>query len=299
MLKVHIILILVTIMWGINPPVMKLGLQYVPSLSYNVARLVIAFLMGFIIFRYIKPWNKFDKDSLRGLIIASLGFCVFQVFFTFGVKLTTAGNASLLIGCLPVSVSVINHLHHIETINKYILRGVFLSIIGVFIMVLGTGSEISFGSNHMAGAVLLVIAQFGYGYYTVFSKPLTKFYSPYQIAVYMLLVSMVVFAVISLPEMIHTDWRNIQLPGWLSILYSAIFPLCLANCLWISSVDKVGSTIAAMYNNLSPFFAIIAGYFLLGETFNLLQIIGAVIIITGLYITKNNKPRHEVAGTEG
>ncbi|MGL5514580.1 MAG: DMT family transporter, partial [Sporomusa sp.] len=87
------------------------------------------------------------------------------------------------------------------------------------------------------------------------------------------------------------DWQLILWPGWASVIYSGIFPLCIANCLWIWGTAKAGSTTASLYNNLSPVFAVAAGYFFLNETFSWLQFTGAVVILTGLYVAKTRSAR--------
>lgn len=285
-MNVHLVLIFVAFLWGINTPVMKIGLLYIPPMPYNAVRLFAAVAVAWFILRQLCTWLPLKRESWKNLTIASLGFFSFQIFFTFGVQLTTAGNASLILACLPVSIALINHFHRVETIHSQAIKGILLSLTGMALMVAGTGKEVSLSGDHIVGAVLLLIAQLSYGYYTVFSRPLSATYSVYQITVYILLISTGLFAVVSLPAILAVDWQTIPWPGWASLLYSGIFPLCLANCLWIWGTAKAGSTTASLYNNLAPVFAVSASYFFLNETFGWLQFLGAIIILAGLYIAK-------------
>lgn len=286
-MQVHLILALVALLWGLNPPVMKIGLLYIPPMPYNAVRLFAALAVSWFVLRRLCTWLPLRPEDRKALIISSLGFFFFQLFFTFGIQLTTAGNASLILGCLPVSIAVINHFHHLEKIKTGVLRGIILSLAGVILMVAGTGKEVSLTGDHLFGALLLLTASMSYGYYTIFSRPLAATYSAYQITTYILLISTGLFTVISLPAIVGVDWPSVPWQGWASFLYSGIFPLCLANCLWIWGTAQAGSTTASLYNNLSPVFAVGAGYYFLGETFGWLQFIGAVIILAGLYDAKN------------
>ncbi|MEG6586076.1 DMT family transporter [Dendrosporobacter sp. 1207_IL3150] len=288
-MSVHIILAFVAFLWGINPPIMKIGLLYIEPMPYNAIRMVLALTAGWIVLRRLGCWQPVIREFWKPLIVSSLGFFLFQIFFTLGVQNTTAGNSSLILGCLPISVAIINHYHGLESINRKMLVSICISLFGVVIMIAGTDKEFSFSGTHVFGALMLLIAQMSYGYYTVFSRHLTSTYSAYQVTAYILLISTGLFILISIPSIMNVDWSTIPWPGWASILYSGLFPLCLGNCLWIWGTGILGSTKASLYNNLPPVFAVITGYIFLSESFGILQFIGASTIFAGLYLAKSSK----------
>jgi drug/metabolite transporter (DMT)-like permease len=269
---------------------MKIGLPFVEPMPYNALRIAAAVIVSWPILKWLANWQPLQRKDWKPLIISSVGFFFFQLFFTYGVQTTTAGNSSLVLGCLPLSVAVINHFHKFDQISKRMIVSIFVSLLGVMIMVAGTGSEISLSGVHAAGAVMLLIAQFAYGYYTVYSRILTTTYSTYQITAYILLISCILFLLISGPSLMAVDWEAIPPIAWVSILYSGLFPLCLGNALWIWGVKILGSARGSLYNNLPPFFAIIFGYLFLNEEFGFIQFIGAAAIFAGLYIARGVKP---------
>jgi len=170
-----------------------------------------------------------------------------------------------------------------------------MSFAGILLIVLGSDREMSFSSEHMMGVLLLSVAQIGYAYYTIFSKELTAHYSYYQTTTLIVLVNMILFALIAMPELIEVDWRKTSEGAWLSAAYSGIFAMCIGNFLWIWGVSLLGSATASLYNNLSPVFAIVVGYLLLDEAFGLLQLFGAAIVFWGLCLTrKPNKNSKEI-----
>jgi O-acetylserine/cysteine efflux transporter len=135
----------------------------------------------------------------------------------------------------------------------------------------------------MLGAFLLLGAQFGYGYYTVFSRPLLAGYSSYQVTAWVVTVSAVLFAFIALPDFLAIDWGGVPPAAWLSVAYSGVFAICAGNFLWVWGVGRIGSARTALFGNISPVFAVASGYLLLGEEFGLLQLAGAVVIFWGVY----------------
>lgn len=290
LLYIEGVLLFVAFIWGVNPPIMKIGLAFVPPLAYNALRMVLAVVFACIVLKLTGVYRPIAREDWTKIGLVSVaGFFVFQLFFTVGVERTTSGNASLLLGLLPVSVAVINRIWGIEEISLPVLTGIGVTLAGVVLIVVGSGKSLSLDNNHLIGALMLLMAQTGYGYYTVFSKDLTLRYSSYQITAYVMVITTGLFVAVAIPQLSALEWGQIPVKAWLSIVYSGIFGLCVGNFLWIWGIGKLGSTKASLYNNLSPVFAILTGYLFLDEVFGWLQFAGAIVIFTGLYITRTKR----------
>lgn len=278
-------LFFVAFVWGSNPPVMKWSLLHIDPMSFNAIRMVIACLISGGVVYWLKPAQRLERCDWPALFkLGAFGFFLFQVFFTLGVNRTTAGNASLLLGLLPVTVAVINMTTGSEKITRRIVVSIAVTMAGVFLIVIGSGRELSLAGNHLIGAAFLMCAQFAYGYYTVYSRRLIAKYSPFQINACVFAITTVLFVLVSLPSIVATDWSSVASPAWTGAIYSGVFPLSIGNFLWVWGVGIVGSAKASLFNNLSPVFAILIGYLLLGEAFGLTQAVGAGIIYLGLHI---------------
>ena len=286
-IKAELTLFAVAFIWGVNPPIMKLGLECLPPILYNTVRMafagICAILAVWLTGQY-RPMNK--QDMLEMLKLSVFGFLVFQLFFTWGVQRTTAGNASLILGLLPVGVVIIHRICGIEVITRQMAAGIVLSFAGIVLIVIGSGKEMSLASDHLIGGLFLIIAQIGYAYFMIFSKPLTVKYPHYQTTAFALIVNTIIFFLISLSDIVSTDWLALPLQGWISTFFSGVFAIAAGNFLWIWGVTVIGSTKAAMFNNIAPIIAIVFGYILLGENFGLIQGLGAVIAFGGLYLTR-------------
>lgn len=284
------VLLFVSFIWGINPAIMKIGLLSLPPMPYNAVRMLVALLFSWFILFISKTYKPFERgDIIVIVLIGAVGFFGFQLAFTLGVQNTTAGNSSLLLALVPASVAIINKIFKIEDINPVMIVGIIMSLIGVSFIVIGSGKEINTNGNHFFGAFMLLIAQFAYGYYSVFSKPLLSKYSTYQITACMVTVATILFIMVASPSLLPIRWNEVPLAAWVSIVYSGVFAICLGNFLWIWAIGKIGSTRTALYNNLSPIFAVAAGYFFLAESFGWLQFFGAAIIFSGMYLTRKKE----------
>lgn len=284
-------LLVTALVWGINPPIMKLGLAYLPPMEYNTLRMLIALCTAAGALALTGKYRAMPWEDWKRLIqISVFGFFGFQLCFTWGIQATTAGNAALILGILPVCVAIINRVCGIEEISRTVAAGIALSIAGIACVVLGSGKALSAAGGHLLGAMLIVCGQFAYGYYTVFGRELMTKYSIYHIATVVVAINSLFLVVATAPSLVSIDWAALPAMGWISAAYSGIFALTAGNFLWIYGVSRIGSSKASLYNNLSPLFAIAAGYVLLEETFGLIQLGGAILIFSGLYLTRQSKP---------
>ena len=282
------VLVLVAIAWGVNAPIMKLGLQHIPTQPYNTARFIAASVVALIALWLSGSYRRIERaDRWKFARIATLGFFLFQIFFAEGIARTTAGNASFVLCLMPLSVLLLNKFFGLETITRSVLTGIAFSLCGVTAIVAGAGREVSLASNHLLGTLLILVSQAGYAYYTVFSRELLARYSTYQVAASVIVMTSALLLAVSLPSMVSVAWTEVPAAAWASVLFSGILALCLCNFLWIWGTSIIGTSRVAIFNNLSPVFAVITAYFLLGETFGLVQAVGAAAVFAGVYITRN------------
>lgn len=285
--KVELILLGIIFIWGVNTPVMKIGLGAMDPLVYNAFRLVIAALVTGAALLLSGQYRPMKANDLRQLAAISVfGFFVNQIFIIYGMDATTAGNAALVLATLPVNVALINRILGLEFLSPRVALGIALSLTGVVLTVAGAGKEISLTGPHLTGAVLILIGQCGYGYYTVTFRRLADNYSLRQIMATVFAINAVLFVLIAVPALARTDWNAVPAAGWYSIVFSSVFALALANFTWIWAVKALGSTRASLYPNLCPVISIAFACLFLDESFGFLQAAGGAVIFLGLWLAR-------------
>lgn len=285
---IELILFVIVVIWGLNTPVMKIGLNAISPLVYNAFRLALAAtitLIAMLLTGRYKPMPA--KDIKQIAAISVFGIFFNQVFIILGMERTTAGNAALVMAILPVMVALINRLLKIEPISRRMALGIVVSLSGVVFIVLGSDKEISLSGPHLIGATLVMIGQFCYAYYTVLFRQLTYAYSTYQIIATVMTISAILFGLVALPDLMSIQWSAISATAWYSIVFSSTLALSLANFVWIWAVGILGSTKASLYPNLCPVFAIAFAWFFMGETLGFLQAVGAGVTFLGLFLTRS------------
>lgn len=281
-----IILFVITIIWGLNTPIMKIGIMSLSPMVYNACRLAIAAVLSLTVLVITKSYKPMRRSDLKKIaIIGMFGFFFNQMFMMAGLSQTTAGNSSLIFATLPVEVALINRIFKIESISRRMTMGIITGLLGVFLVVVGSDKELSLLGPHLIGAMLLLICQFCYGCYTVFIKELNNRYSIYQIFAYVMVLNAGLFLVIAFPELKNTEWNSIPAAAVYSIFFSAVFALVIANTVWIWVLGQLGSTKASISQYFCPVVSIAFAWVYLDETFGALQFAGAIVILLGLYLT--------------
>ncbi len=91
---------------------------------------------------------------------------------------------------------------------------------------------------------------------------------------------------LGLPALVGADWLTVTPAAWLGLAYSTVLGVVLAYLLWNNSVRVAGSTKTAVYSTAIPMVAALVAWPLLGEAPTPIQGVGALLIITGVLLTR-------------
>lgn len=283
----EISMLVVVLVWSSNNSVMKIGISEIGTFTYNALRLSIASILCWLWLYKTHTYKKMPWHDLKALILLSLcGFCLTQICLTYGLSKTTAGNASLASAIMPLAVVLLNRIFKKIPLSKMMTIGIILSFSGVLSIIFSSNKEISFSNYHLIGTLVVVLGQFSNAYYTIYAKDLLNNYSSCQIVSYLMSISAVVFFILAIPEMRTIDFSSLSNSAWISVFYSGIFALWLCNIIWVYAVGQIGSTRTALYQYLLPVCSLWFAYILLNETLVIGQIVGTILILIGLIISR-------------
>ena len=106
-------------------------------------------------------------------------------------------------------------------------------------------------------------------------------YSASRISAVVLSLTWVLIALVGFPQTAEQDY---DLGGrvWLLLAFATLGPLVLTNVLWFRSLHRIGASRATLVANLQPFVAAVFALVLLSERMTLLQVIGGIMIGSGI-----------------
>lgn len=246
----------------------------------------------------------FLKIELKGkslkplLVVALLSPVIYFIGETFGISLTTASESGAFLACIPVASVAASTLILKKKPTKQQAIGILVTLAGVLVTVFAVGGSTSFSA---AGYVMLTVAVIAYALYSVFVEKASD-YTGAEITFIMLTAGAVVFTIAAIIEALLNGTMStlVALPfrdmGFLSaILYQGIGCSVLAFFLSNVAISKIGVNRTSSFIGVATVVSIIAGVLILHERFSAIQAVGAVIIITGVYIAnvKTNKKTEE------
>lgn len=283
-----IMLIGTSIIWGVNFSAVKIALEDFDPLIFNALRFGFASLT-ILVLSTVKRNLGFHKQDFKSIFTLSLiGYVIYQLCFIYGIRLTTAGNSSLILATTPIFVTLFSVALGIENAERKIWGGVALSFGGILLITLGGGKTPTLTSQGLMGDLLIFAGTLCWSLYTVLSKPLLKKYSPIQLVTSTMILGTPLLIIISIPSFKEQSWTSIQPSGWLCLIYSFLFSLAMGYMLWYIGISRIGTARTSLYQNLTPVIALTIAWLFLSETITPLQIIGATLIFISLYLTKRH-----------
>ena len=102
----------------------------------------------------------------------------------------------------------------------------------------------------------------------------------------MIVIGGVMLFPFGLPQMVSQDWGALRPLHVAAFGYSAIFPLVVTNVLYFRSLRRIGASRATLYMYLQPFLGVMFAAILIGEQVTAVQVLGGVVIVTGVSLGK-------------
>jgi drug/metabolite transporter (DMT)-like permease len=285
--RVELLLLLVVVVWASNYPLAKYALRELNPLVFNAIRYTIAMLTLSIPFLAGSPWKRIEPADrfavLRAGVIASV---VYQMAFVYGLSLTTAGNSAVLLSTSPLWTLVLNAKMHKEKVQPAVWIGMATSLVGVVLIIIGSGKKLEFGGSELAGDVITLAAAALWGLNTNLQKPLLAKYSSNQLAFTMISIGAIGLSCFAIPTIPMVNWSGIHWTSVAAALVSGTLSIGIANVIWSHGVKHLGPGRTANFNNLVPVLAFIFSYFTLQEQLLPIQFVGAGITVVGIWIAR-------------
>ena len=289
---VDLALLAVIVIWGANFSIIKITLEALSPAAFNAIRFSAATAIVLLVTKVTGGSLRVDRhDAGRLLILGLVGNTAYQLLFINGIARTTAGNSSLMLGGVPVYVSLIGAAMGLERLDRRGWLGCLMAFGGTVLIVVGSGQAVEVKGESLPGTLLVLGSAVTWATYTVLSRPLLRRHSPLKVTGLSMLTGTPVLLLATAPEWRVQDWAAVPWQGWLGLAYSTVLAIGLAYVVWNTSVKTVGSARTAIYCNLQPVIAMLIGWLWLGEGLGWMQIAGATVILGGVFLTRMGTTR--------
>ncbi|MEX2209982.1 MAG: DMT family transporter [Patescibacteria group bacterium] len=280
-----------SLLWGVEIPMVKLGLETFPVTVFMAAKFLAASLI--LLPFAIRTWKPLKRKELGLLALSSLIYITFAALaINVGLTYAPSINSGIITLLGPLLLCVLSVKFLKERMNLKTFAGVLLAFAGAMVIV-GKPWEVSLsGQTTLLGNTLFLLAVFGSVVATLIAKPVLKKTSSYQATFIILFVGILPIAAFSLTELPQLDVREIATSGYVALLYG-IFAITLANFFHTYGLKYRQAHQVGIFSYLKTVILIIAAWFILGERPSQEFVVGAALVFIGLYLAEVGRmPRH-------
>lgn len=246
-----------------------------------------------------KPLVEF---SLKGkplkyvLLLALFQPIVYFLGESYGIEYTSSAFAGTIIAVIPIMGIVFDVLiMRAKVTGKQIICAV-ISVVGVAVTTVGAEGM----KSSVIGIVFLMVAVTAGALFYVFSKKSGEHFNALERTYVMFAAGSLMYILVALLQC-RGEYDVLIMSAvmsgsfWICILYLAVMSSVVAFIVLNYGSSLISVSEASLFANLTTVISIVAGVVVLGESFSMQQIIGAVLIIGSVYIANVDGAKKEVA----
>lgn len=267
-----------------NPVLGRAVAHVVPPIGLAFWRWLLAFLMilplaipGLLIHRHrlLAEWRRF-------LLLGFLGQGISGAIVYYGLERTSATNASLIYATSPVMVLVIAAIWLGDRIRPRQVAGILLAMVGVLVILTRGDVEVLRHLSFNLGDLLVLIGAVSWSVFTILLRqtrnplPVVTSFAANALA------GVLVLAPFYLWESLAIRPVPFTMATTLSLLGVALFASVLAFLAYQKAIARMGVAQASTALYVSPLWAALASWLLLGEGLEMFHLLGVLLVLPGV-----------------
>ena len=287
-IKAYLMLVCASLFWAGNFMIGKYAfLTEIPPLSLVFYRwsLVWIILLPFT-YKEIIKYKDIILNNLPLLFFLGLtSVGLFNSFTYLSLIHTQVINASLFNTAIPAIIILLCFLFKIEKTNKFQILGLVISACGILVIITKLKLDILLSLNFNKGDLIMIGGVLTWGIYSTLLKK-KQFTLPLLTLVHVICS----FGLISVFPQFLYEFSNGQIINFdinvvYTLIFLALFPSIGSYYCWAGAVSIIGANRAGISLSLIPLFSTIMAIVFYGEQFKFFHLIGAILIILGLFLS--------------
>jgi len=291
------LLAVLSVLWGGSFFFNGVVLKELPPLTVVLLRVALAAMILLPVLRAyqirfpvgLTGWKPFFAIALLNNVLPFSLIVIGQTYIP-------SGLASILNATTPLFTVMVMAAAGDEKLHARRVVGIVTGLIGVIILhgqdlhgqdLHGQdlhGQDPGFQSGEGVGILLCLAAAFSYGLSALYARRKLSNSPPLATATFQLLASALMMTIVA--AVFERPWQ-LPMPGvttWLAMIGLAALSTALAYIVFFQVLRRSGSTNVMLVTLLIPVTAILLGYLVLGESFSLREMIGALVIGSALLL---------------
>ena len=273
------LLIILTLVWGFNWPMLKLGVSHYPPLSFRSISMWMGLPFLALVLYIKKVPFKIPRVDWRELIVLAItNMLVWHVLIILAVQNLSSGRSAILGYTMPIFSALFGVLWFGAAMRWRAWSGVGCAALGVVLLL---WHEFSAISGKPLGVVLGLVAAAFWGLGTQQIRHTRIQVPTLAIVFWMTCISTLLMSVLAF-ALERRDWGPIPAITWTSIIYNAFGVFVFAQAAWLSlarNLPPLASTLSVMF---IPVLGVFSGAYFLNEALHWQDWAAIVLIVMAI-----------------
>ena len=274
--RARLMLIAVSVAWGVSWPALKIALNEIPPFSMRVGTSGLATLALFALALMQRRNIEVQSGVARAhLVVAGcLNIAGFTLFSAFAQLATATSRVAVLAYTMPIWAALFAHPILGERLNLTRSISLLLCTIGLAVL-----SYPLIGSTDLLGLVLGLATAVSWAAGTVYLKWAQIDADPMAIAAWQLFVGLLVTVAGALVFEGTVHLWPVHPRALIALAFAALVGSAFAYVLWFEVVRRLPATTASLGVLSVPVVGIVASVLILGERPTIADIVGSALIL--------------------
>ena len=205
----------------------------------------------------------------------------------FGVSMTSAVAAGVIMAAIPAVVALLSWIYLGERITARIWMAIACAALGIGLMAVARPQGAPAGDDAARmwlGNLLVVGAVLCEAAYAVIGKRLTGVLGPKRISAIINLWGFALVTPMGLWAALRFDFASVPPNIWLLLVFYALAASVWTVWLWMTGLRVVPAAQAGVFTVMLPVSAALVGVLVLGETLSTVQLIAFVLALAGVLL---------------
>jgi probable blue pigment (indigoidine) exporter len=275
-------LVVTSIGWGVNFPIMKYLLSEWPPLSSRgLTGIVGAAALALIAMLQRQSLAVPRKMRLRLLLVSLLAITSWVALMGLALLWLDAREAAVLAISVPVWVALLAWPVLGERLSLVRALALMVALGGIFILI--GGNSIEAGIGKLPGVLLALAGAICVGLGTVLTKHFPLAVPPLPLAAWQIGIGCLPVAIAGL-VIEHPQLGALSALGWASMIYMTLIQFCLCYVCWFAALARLPAATASIGTLLVPVVGVLSAAAMLHEPLGLRELIALVVALGGVAV---------------
>jgi drug/metabolite transporter (DMT)-like permease len=280
---------IVSLIYGVTFTIAKDVMPlYIDAYGFILLRVGGSVLLFWLVWLFMPKEKIALTDFPRIIAAAFFGVAFNMLTFFKGLSLTSPISAAVIMVSTPMIVLTLSTIIMKERMQKRMVFGIILGLIGTAFLIL-YGKSIGSATNAGLGNFLVLVNAISYGFYLIIVKKLMDKYNAFTFVKWIYLFGFIMVLPFGWSQFQTVNWNLVPMDICWKIGFVVVFSTFLTYLLNLLSMKELKPTTVAVFIYLQPLFATIFAIGLGKDELSLVKIGSAVLIFIGVYLVTQKK----------